>query len=88
MMDNQAIMDLATDINRAISIRVSEERKRAEAYKRKIQKTFAEDICRTNEYFYPKPICKNQPPENTNLMNACLTCPLKNTCKLLFVEGN
>lgn len=32
-------------------------------------------------------ICRNQPPEITNLMNACLSCRLRETCKILYVEG-
>lgn len=48
-----------------------------------IKKQFNYDVC-SKTVRYPKPICENRPPEITNLMNACLSCPLRKTCKLLF----
>lgn len=52
----------------------------------RIRAQYAYDVCDKNKYYHPKPVCKNQPPEITNLMNACLTCPMRGTCRILFYE--
>lgn len=52
----------------------------------RIKKQFSKDVCRKTPFHHPKVICGNQPPEITNLMNACLSCSLRETCKILFVE--
>lgn len=52
----------------------------------RIKKQFSEDVCRKIKNFYPESICQNRPPEITNLMNACLTCSLRETCRILFIE--
>lgn len=51
-----------------------------------IKKQFSEDVCKTNRIGVNS-ICQNQPPETTNLMKACLSCRLRETCKILYVEG-
>jgi len=53
----------------------------------RIKKQFSEDVCSRNQFNHPTAICQNRPPETTNLMNACLSCPMRETCKILFVEG-
>ena len=49
----------------------------------KVANRFSRDICAKNEFYYPKAICQNQPPPEENFYNACLSCPLINTCKQL-----
>lgn len=51
-----------------------------------IKKQYAIDVCKINQFYFPLPICGNQPPNITNLLNACLSCPMRETCKLLFTE--
>jgi len=51
-----------------------------------IRKQFSHDVRDERVFNHPQAICRNQPPEITNLLNACLSCPLRNTCKLLFTE--
>ena len=63
----------------------------------RIKKQFSEDVCQCltsgrpidgrSGLIYPDSICQNRPPETTNLMNACLSCRLRETCKILYVEG-
>jgi len=61
----------------------------------RLKKQFSEDVCRSfttgkpaGESRIPEPdsICQNRPPEITNLRNACLSCSLRETCKILFKE--
>ena len=51
-----------------------------------IKKQYARDLVAINTFYYPKPVCENQPPEITNGMNACLSCPMRRTCLLLFKD--
>ena len=51
-----------------------------------IKEQFAKDVVATQQFYYPKPICQNRPPEVAGGMNACLSCPLSKTCRLLFIE--
>lgn len=61
----------------------------------RIRKQFSEDVCHKTScgrradggLAEVDSICRNRPPETTNLMNACLSCRLRETCKILFVEG-
>lgn len=53
---------------------------------KRIKEQFAKDVCDKKVFAYPDAICRNQPPQITNLMNGCLSCPLRNTCKILFVD--
>lgn len=61
----------------------------------RIKKQFSVDVCNKSSCGRSADgglaeidsICRNQPPEITNLMNACLSCRLRETCKILFVEG-
>lgn len=61
----------------------------------RLKKQFSEDVCRKSSCGRSADgslaeidsICRNRPPETTNLMNACLSCRLYETCKILFVEG-
>ena len=61
----------------------------------RIKKQFSEDVCKASSCGRSADgslaeidsICRNRPPETTNLMNACLSCRLRETCKILFVEG-
>ena len=52
--------------------------------KKAIKTQYARDLVATNEYYFAKPFCKNQPPEITNGYNACLSCPMRKTCLLIF----
>jgi len=52
--------------------------------KKAIRAQYAKDLVAINQFYYPKPICENQPPETTNGMNACLSCPMRKTCLLIF----
>lgn len=60
----------------------------------RIKKQFSEDVCRKSSCGRSadgglaeiNSICRNRPPETTNLMNACLSCSSRETCKILFVE--
>jgi len=49
-----------------------------------IKKQYAKDLVAINTFYYPKPVCENQPPEITNGYNACLSCPMRKTCLLIF----
>jgi len=51
-----------------------------------IKKQYAKDLVAINTFYYPKPVCENQPPEITNGYNACLSCPMRKTCLLIFKE--
>ena len=51
-----------------------------------IKTQYARDLVATNKFYYPKPVCERQPPEITNGMNACLSCPMRKTCLLIFKE--
>lgn len=65
-----------------------------EAALERLKKQFSEDVCHKSSCGRSADgglaeidsICRNRPPETTNLMNACLSCPLQETCKVLFVE--
>ena len=52
--------------------------------KKAIRTQYAKDLVAINKFYFPKPICENQPPETTNGMNACLSCPMRKTCLLIF----
>ena len=58
-----------------------------EAKLKAIKEQYAKDLVAEDTHFFPNPICKNQPPEITNGCNACLSCPMRNTCLLIF-RGN
>jgi len=55
-----------------------------EAKSKAIREQYAKDLVATNKFYFPKPVCKNQPPEITNGHNACLSCPMRKTCLLIF----
>jgi hypothetical protein len=44
-------------------------------------KAFYKDICSTNQFYFPKPICKSMPPELSGHTNACLSCQIIDTCR-------
>ena len=46
-----------------------------------LSKTFYKDICSTNQTYFPKPICRREPPEISNFFNACLSCQIADTCR-------
>ena len=52
-----------------------------------IKKQYAADLVQINQFYFPKPVCKNQPPEITNGCNACLSCPMRRTCLLIFEKN-
>jgi len=51
----------------------------------RVRKQFSKDVCQGNRFDVGS-ICRNKPPETTNFMNACLSCRLLETCRLLFVD--
>jgi len=51
----------------------------------RVRKQFSKDVCQGNRFGVGS-ICRNKPPETTNFMNACLSCRLLETCRLLFVD--
>ena len=55
-----------------------------QAEKEAVKTQYARDLVATNWAYFPKPVCKNQPPEITNGYNACLSCPMRKTCLLIF----
>ena len=57
-----------------------------QAEKEAVKTQYARDLVATNWAYFPKPVCKNQPPEITNGYNACLSCPMRKTCLLIFKE--
>lgn len=88
----KTIDDLSSDIekvnNACVKIRRGLEKQITEqqAEIEQLKKQYAIDVCRINQFYFPRPICRNQPPDFTNLMNACLSCPMRETCKLLFTD--
>lgn len=60
----------------------------------RIKELFSEEVCRSSTrgrpveggVAEPKYICQNRPPEISwsESNEACLSCPLRETCKLLF----
>ena len=52
--------------------------------KKAIKAQYAKDLVSTNQFYFPKPVCENQPPEITNGMNACLSCSMRKSCLLIF----
>ena len=59
---------------------IQRRKRKAEA----IRTQYACDLVAINTFYYPKPVCENQPPEITNGYNACLSCPMRKTCLLIF----
>ena len=55
-----------------------------QAEKEAIKTQYAKDLVATNTFYFPKPVCENQPPEITNGYKACLSCPMRKTCLLIF----
>ena len=55
-----------------------------EAKLKAIKEQYAKDLVAEDTHFFPNPICQNQPPEITNGYNACLSCPMRKTCLLIF----
>lgn len=61
----------------------------------RLKKQFSEDVCHKAScgrradggLAEVDSICRNRPPETTNLMNSCLSCRLRETCRILYVEG-
>ena len=51
---------------------------------------FYKEVCATNLFYYPDEICRNQPPEISNFMNGCLSCPIRETCQAIkkVAEGS
>ena len=55
-----------------------------QAEKKAIKAQYAKDLVAINKFYYREPICQNQPPEITNGYDACLSCPMRKTCLLIF----
>ena len=68
--------------------------RKAEQYAEYTIPVFADDETQTKvdkleavkKQFSKDVFCKNRPPETTNFMNACLSCAMRETCKLLFCK--
>ena len=55
-----------------------------QAEKEAVKTQYAKDLVATNTFYFPKPVCENQLPEITSGYNACLSCPMRKTCLLIF----
>lgn len=58
-----------------------------QAEKGAIKTQYTKDLVATKKFYFPKPVCQNQPPEITEITNgynACLSCPMRKTCLLIF----
>ena len=49
-----------------------------------IREQFSKSVSATQQAYYPKAICENLPPEQFSGFNACLSCPMLETCRLLY----
>lgn len=97
-MDIEAIKQLATDVNNVAvasfqSGREHVERpllakiERLENKLKDIKATYKESVCAVNQFYYPKPVCTNLPPDISAHFNACLSCPMRPVCVILFEDN-
>ena len=64
--------------------RLEEELVQQKEYVAAISNQFSKSVMATQQFYYPKSICKNLPPEQFSGFNACLSCPMVETCRLLY----
>ena len=64
--------------------RLEEELVQQKEYVAAISNQFSKSVMATQQFHYPKSICKNLPPEQFSGFNACLSCPMVETCRLLY----
>ena len=59
------------------------EKRRLEILLEDIRKRYSIDVCSSRPQ-QDIAICSNRPPDITNLMNSCLSCRMRETCRLLY----
>lgn len=57
---------------------------REKNYITNLKNQLSKSLMATNQFFYPKPICENRPPDTFSGWNACLSCAMSETCRLLY----
>lgn len=64
--------------NKLVEIKIQLQEKLA-----KIKNQYSKDVCHIG-FNCRIALCNNRPPEITNLMNSCLSCRMRETCRLLY----
>lgn len=59
------------------------EKRRLQILLENIRKRYSIDVCSIRPQ-QDIAICSNRPPEITNLKNSCLSCRMRETCRLLY----